>query len=612
MSLKYCPTCQSTYPDQVRFCENDSQLLSLHDPYHMVGRVLNQKYRIDALIGVGGMGAVYSAHNLATSQRIAFKILLPHLSMTDKGIVKLFKKEAATAGSLSHENIVDIKDAGTAEDDIAYIAMEWLEGHTLQHEIENRGPFSYERVGELLRQIVAALDAAHAKRVIHRDLKPSNIMLVKRADGSERLKVVDFGIAKIISDTTASPVSKYVGTPVYASPEQFSLGEYIDRRADIYSLGVILYELLSGHLPYRVESIGDLIGRMAGDTPPPLRQFRPDAPLELDGLLKRMLARDPAERPQSASDVMAAYEKAVRSISHLETSPEHKLSTADGVVTATLPVPPSPETAETHPPTEVQVTEKAEADGGGGRKGVGRSAEGESSIPPSRKWSFLFLVISAIALLLLIGILFNPNSIWSRSGPQPGAPAGTSVADSRPTRLEAFRYHLEVSSRKGNTRDQAGDEPLTANQMFRFHIVPREAGYLYIVAPDAQNVDRTFLTALPQSETGVRTNRVEAGVDYVFPRKMEIGITPGESKMAFTFILSQSPLEDPTFLAQRAGKPLSATERHELTLLRQRIVAGQTDLRTEVVGNQSVVTLAPTSESSKSAPVLVDVTVRTQ
>jgi eukaryotic-like serine/threonine-protein kinase len=188
---------------------------------------------------------VYTAQQIGVGRRVAFKILLPHLASNAQHVANLFEREAKTAGQLSHENIATIFDAGYTTDEIAYIAMEWVDGQTLEDEIAQHGHLTLERTATILRQICAALDLAHSKLIIHRDLKPSNIMLSRRQDGQEQVKVLDFGLAKLANEAKDVLVSTAVGTPHYASPEQFQTGAEIDARTDIYALGVTLYQMLT-------------------------------------------------------------------------------------------------------------------------------------------------------------------------------------------------------------------------------------------------------------------------------------------------------------------------------------------------------------------------------
>jgi serine/threonine protein kinase len=311
MAAKYCPTCQKNFTSAERLCPNDRSVLSLNDPYHLVGRTLLDKYRIDALVGLGGMGAVYYAYNSGIDRSVAFKILQPNIALSEEHVVEMFEREAKLAGRLSHENIVDVKDAGRTDEGLAYIVMEWLEGRTLDEELLRQGRFSFGRAARIARQIAAALAEAHRKHVIHRDLKPGNIMLIDSPGVRDHVKVLDFGIGKALGETMASSmVSTVVGTPHYASPEQLTVGGRIDGRSDIYSLGVVLYRMLGGKPPFNSPSIGEVIQMQLTAEPPPLITLRPETPPAVERLVASMLAKNPSRRPQSAAEVIAALNQA--------------------------------------------------------------------------------------------------------------------------------------------------------------------------------------------------------------------------------------------------------------------------------------------------------------
>jgi serine/threonine-protein kinase len=311
MAAKYCPTCKKTFTSAERLCPDDGSVLSLNDPYHLVGRTLHDKYRIDALVGLGGMGAVYYAYHSGIDRRVAFKILQPNIALSDEHVVELFEREAKLAGRLSHENIVDVNDAGRTDEGIAYIVMEWLEGRTLDEELLRQGWFGFGRAAGIARQIAAALGEAHRKHVIHRDLKPGNIMLIDSPGGRDHVKVLDFGIGKALGETMASSmVSTVVGTPHYASPEQLTVGGRIDGRSDIYSLGVILYRMLGGRPPFNSPSMGEVIQMQLTAEPAPLFTLRPETPPAVERLVTSMLAKKPARRPQSAAEVIATLDLA--------------------------------------------------------------------------------------------------------------------------------------------------------------------------------------------------------------------------------------------------------------------------------------------------------------
>lgn len=308
--VKYCTHCQRQYSKSQRYCPDDNFPLSLRDPYHLIGKTLAGKYFIEALVGVGGMGAVYSAWHSSLNRRVAFKILQPNLAV-DNDHILLFKREVKVARRLDHENITKIIDAGRADDGIVYMAVEWLEGVTLAEELATSGPMGLQRAIEIIRQVAAALEAAHSRRIIHRDLKPSNIMLIKEGQCPEKVKVLDFGIAKIITDTVGSRVSAALGTPHYASPEQLQVDSNIDRRSDIYSLGVLLYQMLTGELPFNASSVHALIRLHMEAEPPSILKARPELPAILDQLVSRMLAKDPDQRPQRAKGIIATLDQIV-------------------------------------------------------------------------------------------------------------------------------------------------------------------------------------------------------------------------------------------------------------------------------------------------------------
>lgn len=310
---KFCPKCRQQYPRADRFCTSDNQLLSLPDPYHLVGLTLAGKYMIEALVGVGGIGAVYAAHHIKIDRRVAFKILQPNVALGSRYIVGLFEQESRLVGRLHHNNIAYVTDAGQTAEGIAFMVMEWLEGHTLDEEIASSGRLSLEYTTGVIRQVAAALEEAHAKNIVHRDLKPSNIMLVDEPNGSSHVKVLDFGIAKVISTTAGSPVSTPIGTPHYASPEQLQEGGLIDKRSDIYSLGIILYQMLTGTLPFDDPLVQRVIQMQLTASPPSILDILPNVPASVDQLIGRMLAKDPSHRPQRAGEVAAILEEAIRS-----------------------------------------------------------------------------------------------------------------------------------------------------------------------------------------------------------------------------------------------------------------------------------------------------------
>ena len=282
--------------------------MARRDPYKLVGTTLG-KYDILELVGTGGMGAVYRARHVKVQKLVALKILKPDLALEGAPLVRLFFEEAVKAGRLDHPNIIKVTDAELTEDEIAFLVMEWLDGRTLDAELEENGVFPVERAASLLEQICDAVDYAHRQGIIHRDLKPSNIMVCADHRGRETVKILDFGIAKAL-DSTIGLNSRVLGAPYYASPEQLTLSASIDHRADIYSLGVTVYQLLTGRLPFNEESIEKVIQQHLSVSPPFLRAERPELSEAVEAVVLRALAKRPGERYQSSVELARAFRQA--------------------------------------------------------------------------------------------------------------------------------------------------------------------------------------------------------------------------------------------------------------------------------------------------------------
>jgi serine/threonine protein kinase/formylglycine-generating enzyme required for sulfatase activity len=280
------------------------------DPYKLVGAKL-ERYEIQELIGIGGMGAVYRAQHEITKAKVAIKILRPDLTISYEEGVGFFFEEATKTVSLQHPMIVKVINADYTPDGSAYMVMEWLDGRTLDQEMKERGAFSLQRVIVLLEQIADAVAYAHKKRIIHRDLKPSNIMLVREENGEESIRVLDFGIAKVLSTTIGIGTNTRVaGTSYYISPEQTIAHSPIDQGADIYSLGVILYQLLTGQVPFEADTEGQVMDMHRSIMPRPLREIRPDIPQAIEDVVLKALSKKPLDRFQTATDFARAFRQA--------------------------------------------------------------------------------------------------------------------------------------------------------------------------------------------------------------------------------------------------------------------------------------------------------------
>jgi serine/threonine-protein kinase len=270
----------------------------------MVGRVFGDRYRIVRRIGEGGMGAVYLCEHVVLHRALALKILRAELS-SDPEIVERFRNEAIAASQIGQENVVDVIDIGKTDDGALYYVMEALDGHNVGTVLRTEGPLAVPRALAILEQVARALSAAHARGVVHRDLKPENVFVVRREDGTELAKLLDFGISKVgAAGDRLTQAGAIIGTPEYMAPEQ-AAGTAVDHRADVYGLGVMAYELLTGVLPFEADSaIATLVAHQTRPPEPPSRR-RAGVPPEVDALVLRALAKRPEDRFGSMPELVA-------------------------------------------------------------------------------------------------------------------------------------------------------------------------------------------------------------------------------------------------------------------------------------------------------------------
>ena len=274
------------------------------DVGHTVGN-----YRITAMLGQGGMGTVFLAEHPVIGSKVALKAIHPEFAGSAEVFAR-FVNEAKAVNQIGHDHIIDITDFGTATTGDYYFMMEYLEGDTLSGAIKRDGPFPPARALNIAAQIADALDASHGHGVIHRDLKPENVFLIERDGVQDFVKVLDFGLAKLTNPddfaTYESRAGAVMGTPFYMSPEQCEGRPNIDHRADVYALGVILFEMLTGMVPFGGEGFGAIIVKHVTVPPPAARSIVPDLPASMDSILFRSLAKEPGQRFQTMAEFREA------------------------------------------------------------------------------------------------------------------------------------------------------------------------------------------------------------------------------------------------------------------------------------------------------------------
>jgi serine/threonine-protein kinase len=281
------------------------------DPY--LGATIDGRYKVEAVLGEGGMGVVYRCTHTIIGKKVAMKVLRADLAR-DAEVTERFLNEAKAASSIGNAHIIDISDFGQFPDGAAYFVMEYLNGLPLSKLLEGGQPLAVSRILHLARQMAEGLSAAHAANIVHRDLKPDNIFLVDRGGERDFIKILDFGIAKVSTSAEGSKLTRagaVFGTPHYMSPEQ-AAGQPVDHRGDIYSFGVILYELASGRLPFDADNFMGILTQHMYKAPVPIRALVPapqDVPPGLEAIVLKCLSKRPEHRYQSMSELIVEFDR---------------------------------------------------------------------------------------------------------------------------------------------------------------------------------------------------------------------------------------------------------------------------------------------------------------
>ncbi len=342
------------------------------------------KYDIQDEVGRGGMGVVYKGHDPALDRSVAVKVLAPHL-VWEKEFVERFVREARSAARLKHANIVAIHDVGQAAG-WYYFVMEYLEGPTLTEIIQERGPLAPDEVLSILRPVADALDYAHLQGVMHRDVKPGNVIV----DPAGHVTLTDFGIARATHETRLAATGTIVGTPEYMSPEQ-AQGATVSVRSDLYSLAVIAYEMLSGHIPFEAESALALLHMVVYDPLPSICQANADLPAGVETVMKKALAKNPDDRYEEASAFVETLARALAG-EQIEEIPTPPLELA----TAPTIEPEEPEAAPAYvqPPSAPEPEQTQET-----------PPDPRPSVPSQRRvivWTWVLGIVVVLAVMIVL------------------------------------------------------------------------------------------------------------------------------------------------------------------------------------------------------------------
>jgi serine/threonine-protein kinase len=354
------------------------------------GDVLAGKYRIERILGIGGMGVVVAAHHIQLDERVALKFLLPE-AIGNADALARFVREARAAVKIKSEHVARVSDVGTLPNGAPYMVMEFLEGGDLSGWLKERGALPIEQAVEFVLQACVAVADAHALGIVHRDLKPANLFCLRRSDGQLSIKVLDFGISKL-TEVAGSPAgiamtqtSALMGSPLYMSPEQMRSSRDVDSQTDLWALGVILFELIAGRTPFQGESVPELAVKIVTEPAPAIRTFRPDVPGALEAIVFKCLEKDRRERYRNVGELALAL---------LPFAPKRANASVDrisGIVQAArlsmspLSVPPSPLGSTLLAP--------------GTFGSVGRTTVGSTS----RKTAIGAILLGAVALFGVVG-----------------------------------------------------------------------------------------------------------------------------------------------------------------------------------------------------------------
>jgi serine/threonine-protein kinase len=407
-------------------------------PGIQIGAVLAGKYRIDRLLGEGGMGVVVAAYHVHLDERVAIKFLRPEI-VQNREIVVRFLREARAAIKIKSEHVSRVTDVGTLENGAPYMVMEFLDGRDVANLIAERGSLSIEETVEFVLQACEALAEAHALKMVHRDLKPANLFVVRRADGLAAIRVLDFGISKMSNAAAATgglgvtKTSDIMGSPLYMAPEQMLASHDVDMRSDIWSLGVVIHEMITGKVPFDGETVPAVCAKILRDEPEPMSRRKPGVPSALDRIVLRCLSKERDARYQNVAELAnALVEFGPR---RARASAERITRIIDAAGIARSPTPSSDPMAGTGP---TLPPERRPAAVGGTvammPQGVADMEDG-SSVPPSSgsartKVYVAGAVVAALVAVTIIG--FATRRSPPALTPEPAAVQANKIAEPSP------------------------------------------------------------------------------------------------------------------------------------------------------------------------------------
>jgi serine/threonine protein kinase len=639
--MKICKKCGTRYDDAASFCPRDSEALYV-DHASLVGRVLDAQYEILSFIAEGGMGAVYAARHTLLGDRVAIKILPPEMRRNNEWL-KRFQREGQAARRFRHPNAVVVHDLRTSSEGEVYLVMELVEGRTLDQLARARGG-RVEPAESLMiiEQVAGVLDAAHAEGVIHRDLKPSNIMITHQG----KVKLLDLGIAKLTAldgaeATALTRSGQFLGTPYYMAPEQW--GEMpldgrdeIDGRVDVYSLGVVVYEITAGVLPFAQQSLLALRQAHCKESPRPLEEMAMGVPPLWSEAVRRAMSKDRSERQATAGEFAAQLRASLgdeapgsdatfydaRAVAPTikgdaqdtslagrgATPQEMPLITVDHVVMS--PTPPTPVRRSwtlglmSSRGCQVSLTVAAVAV-------IAVMVGGYAMINNMRSGDQAAMRPNTTARE-------NPPSASPRSDGGSASTANTNANTSAAAKDAFMSYHLLISptteaALNGKQRRVTNDEPIPPGQSMQFVLMAKEKGYLYAVGHNEQGEAVVIPLGTPVLEPYPARIELEAGQEVTAPALGHIKLNSKPGEDVYTIIFTDKPLDLPfaseSLPLDGSFRKLTADEKRKVEELRQQAVPVNVRFQG---GQENKTAIVALNGERGSKPVVFDIKLRLQ
>ena len=541
----------------------------------LIGETLGETYKIESKLGAGGMGTVYLASHTRVQRAFAIKVLNFKLSDDEMANTR-FEREAMIGSRLGHEHIAQVVDFNHTEEGFPFIVMELLEGEDLNERLKKRGKLSLVEAASIIRQVCIALDAAHEEDVVHRDLKPENIFLCTKRGGGEAVKVMDFGVSKVLSsDSVVTAHATLLGTPWYMAPEQAEgKVQLMDRRTDMFSLGLIFYHMLSGKMPFEGDSVPAILFQVVHSMPDPIEQVLPDLPAPVAQIVTKAISKPREERFQSAQEFVAALEEAmgelwgevlIHEVGTAVTGTQKKVRVTGKQIAASKAAAKSSDDVAS---MDTVCAATAETAAGGALDAAGDdedlstaatvmgspakrmttlssgAGEARAEASPAGRRQGLMVAVGVVVLLGAGGLIYYQTTANS-GGPAPvEQPRSIAAAHppARPPRPAPAPQPRPAPAPKAEQQPKVATRPLS--------VVSTPAGAVVLIAK--KSVGKTPLTDLPVSRDALRVTIRRGGYGS---RVVKVPAGEAPHKLRVTLVLRKSSVN---VVALHKGKPLEA------------------------------------------------------